>query len=88
MSATVKKTERISARVNASVYDKLHEAAELSGSTLNQFLVAAAMQEAERVIERERIVRLDAESSRRFLDALAKPPAPTKQLVQFFMDHA
>lgn len=88
MANAAKKTERISARVNDSVHDKIHEAAELSGSTLNQFLVAAAIKEAERVIEKERIVRLDAESSRQFLDVLANPPAPSEQLVQFFRDHA
>jgi len=88
MTSTVKKTDRISARVNDHVRNKINEAAELSGSTLNQFLVAAAMKEAERVIEKERIVRLDAKNSRNFLKVLVKPPAPAKQLVQFFRDHA
>lgn len=87
MSSTTKK-ERISARVNGNVFNTLCEAAELSGATVNQFLVAAAMKEAERVIELERIVRLDTENTRVFLDALSNPPEPTDKLVQFFKDHA
>ena len=82
------KKERISARVTSNVFDTLSNAAELSGSTVNQFLVAAALKEAERVIEKERVIRLNAENSREFLDALSNTPEPTAKLVQFFKEYA
>lgn len=78
------KRERITARVNESVRDKLSEAAELTGATLSQFLVTAAMKEAERVIEHERIVRLDVENARAFLTALESTAAPAEGLVNLF----
>lgn len=82
------KKDRITARVSSNVFETLSSAAELSGSTVNQFLVAAAMKEAERVIEKERVIRLTAENSREFLDALTNTPEPTDRLVQFFKEHA
>jgi uncharacterized protein (DUF1778 family) len=78
------KRERITARVNENVHGKLSEAAELTGATLSQFLVAAAIKEAERVIEHERIVRLDIENARAFLSALEQAPEPTEGLVNLF----
>jgi uncharacterized protein (DUF1778 family) len=39
-----KQTERVSARVPAQVYQTLTQAAEISGATLNQFLVQSALE--------------------------------------------
>ena len=47
---------RISARVPTGVHERLEEAAELVGATVNQFVVQAALKEADRVIEHERVI--------------------------------
>lgn len=46
---------RITARVPLAVQEILKTAATLTGATLNQFVVQAALREAERIIEQERV---------------------------------
>lgn len=74
---------RITARLSAENQEILQLAADLSGSTLNQFIVQAALREAESVIEHQdtlRVFKLTAEQSRRFLSMLENPPAPNEAL--------
>lgn len=73
---TALERDRISARVPKEVRERLEEAAELSGATLNQFLVQAAMKEADQILERERVIRLSACDSKWLLDLLDQPPKP------------
>lgn len=49
---------RIDARVPVSVRDTIDRAAALQGRTRTDFLIAAAMEKAERVIEEHSIIRL------------------------------
>lgn len=72
--------KRITARVSDRVRDTLEQAAELSGATVNQFVVQTAFLEAQRVIERESVIRLSQKDSRRVLDLLDNPPKPNKRL--------
>jgi uncharacterized protein (DUF1778 family) len=58
----------------------LTEAAELSGATLNQFLVQSALDKAQLIIERKRVIRMSRKSAIIFFDAIEKPPAPEKKL--------
>lgn len=58
MGTAIEKQERIGARVPREVYETLNRAAELTGATLNQFLVQSALKEAQTVIEREQVIRL------------------------------
>ena len=58
MNTIPAKRERIGARVPHEVYQTLSRAAELSGATINQFLVQSALKEAHAVIEREQVIRL------------------------------
>lgn len=51
--------DRISARVPKPVRETLEEAAALSGATLNQFVVQAALKEAHALLERERIIHTE-----------------------------
>lgn len=71
---------RITARVSDTVRDTLEQAAELMGATVNQFVVQAAYVEAQRVIERESILRLSQEDARKVLSLLDQPPKPNKRL--------
>jgi len=72
--------QRVSARVPSKVYDALAQAAGLTGSTLNQFIVQSAYAKAQEVIEKERFIKMTARSAAVFFDTLEKPPAPNKRL--------
>jgi uncharacterized protein (DUF1778 family) len=71
---------RITARVSENVRVTLEQAAELLGSTVNQFVAQTAYQEAQRVIERESVIRLSQQDARKILSLLDNPPKPNKQL--------
>ena len=49
---------RITARVSLSIQEKLQEAADLTGATLNQFVVQTALERAEQLIARETSISL------------------------------
>jgi len=82
--ASVTSKGRISARVPLSVQEHLQEAADLAGATINQFIVQAAMEAAERVISRERLIKLSHVESKRFCDLLDNPPQPNLALHSAF----
>jgi uncharacterized protein (DUF1778 family) len=71
---------RITARVSDSVRVTLEQAAELLGATVNQFVVQTAYQEAQRVVERESVIRLSQKDARRVLFLIDNPPKPNKRL--------
>jgi uncharacterized protein (DUF1778 family) len=73
--------KRITARVSDTVRVTLEQAAELLGATVNQFVVQTAYQEAQRVIERESVIRLSQKDARKVLSLLDHPPKPNKRLV-------
>lgn len=52
MNKTLDSRERISARISKELYERLNKAAEISGTTLNSFIVQIATREAEQIIEK------------------------------------
>ena len=72
--------KRITARVPDKVRATLEQAAELLGATVNQFVVQTAYQEAQRVVERESVIRLSQKDARKVLALLDHPPKPNKRL--------
>ena len=70
MNSNTTKQDRIGARVTHEVYETLCRAAELSGATVNQFLVQSALKEAQAVIEREEVIRLSPRDWRWLLDLM------------------
>jgi len=71
---------RITARVSDSVRVTLEQAAELVGATVNQFVVQTAYHEAQRLIERESVIRLSQQDARAVLSLWENPPRPNKRL--------
>ena len=71
---------RITARVSDKVRATLEQAAELLGATVNQFVVQTAYQEAQRLIERESVIRLSQQDAAKILSLLDNPPKPNKRL--------
>ena len=80
MGTAVAKQDRIGARVPHEVYETLCRAAELTGATVNQFLVQAALKEAQSVIEREDVIRLSPRDWNWLLDLMENPPKPNAKL--------
>ncbi|MDR6504273.1 uncharacterized protein (DUF1778 family) [Burkholderia ambifaria] len=76
---------RITARLSAEKQEVLQLAADLSGSTLNQFIVQSALRAAEQVIEQEEVIRsirLTMDESKRFFALLDEPPQPNEALLR------
>lgn len=80
MADSTLKQDRIGARVPRDVYETLRHAAELTGATVNQFLVRSALKEAETIIERERLLRLSRRDCEKLLNLLEHPPKPNARL--------
>lgn len=78
------KNERITARVSEQVKDTLVVAANISGSTLNQFLIQAALEKAENIIEKDKFVVLSKKDAEIFFDAIENPTVPNEKLKNAF----
>ncbi|MDS4028191.1 MAG: DUF1778 domain-containing protein [Candidatus Contendobacter sp.] len=80
MRTATAKQDRIGARAPHEVYETLCRAAELTGATVNQFLVQSALKEDRAVIEREEVIRLSPRDWNWLLDLLENPPKPNARL--------
>ena len=80
MGSAIAKQDRIGARVPREVYETLCRAAELTGATVNQFLVQAALKEAQEVIERQEVIRLSPRDWSWLLELMDSPPKPNARL--------
>ncbi|TLS69224.1 DUF1778 domain-containing protein [Mariprofundus erugo] len=72
---------RISARVSEENRALVHQAADLAGLSVADFLIAAALEEAHRIIEREQTVTISRSYARSFFAALDNPPQPNAALI-------
>jgi uncharacterized protein (DUF1778 family) len=72
---------RVVARIPPTVKETLQKAADLSGATLNQFLVQSALIAANQILETERTIVLSERDARAVFDLLENPPAPNQQLL-------
>ena len=82
MPTTVEDKSRITARVPAELRETLEQAAQLQGATLNQFVVQSAFQEAQRIVERETLIRLSQRDAQMVFALLDHPPKPNACLKQ------
>ena len=76
VKAATQKAERFVARVTRADKQIFRQAASLEGRSMATFVIAHARQAAEEVIARRKVIRLGAEDSRRFVEALLAPPRP------------
>ncbi len=74
------RAERLEARISADQKALFRRAAELQGRTVTDFVVSSAHDAAVRTIETMRIIRLSAEDSRAFAEALLNPREPDEKL--------
>jgi len=74
--------KRFQTRMPYHVHDKLVHASELSGATLNRFIIQSALEKAQSIIEQERVLNLTEKDAEVFFEAIANPPQPSKELVK------
>lgn len=70
----VARTARVEARIAPDALAVVRRAAELQGRSVSDFLVAAALKDAQRTIEDVQIIRLSIDDQTRFADLLLNPP--------------
>ena len=80
--SVVKQTERVSARIPLRVYEKLTEAAQMIGATLNQFLIQSALEKADQILEQERVIQMSKRDAKVFFDAVDNPPPINEKLLE------
>jgi uncharacterized protein (DUF1778 family) len=75
---------RITTRVPLGVLERLQAAADLTGATVNQFVVQSALEKAEEVLDRERVIFLSAKETAMLVAMLDNPSKPDKALAAAF----
>ena len=85
--ATKAKTERTEARLRPEQKARIERAAHYRGMSVSDFLVQAADEAAIKTIELNETWILNAEASRRFIEACLNPPEPNKHLKKAFELH-
>jgi len=80
-------TIRLSARLPADIHALIKHAAEIQGRGLADFVVTAAREAAERVIEETEIIRLSPEDQRRLAEAILNPPELSPAMRRAFERH-
>jgi uncharacterized protein (DUF1778 family) len=68
------RTSRVEARIAPEALAIVRRAAELQGRSVSDFLVAAALKDAQRTIEDAQIIRLSLGDQERFAELLLNPP--------------
>ncbi len=79
---------RITTRVPLQVQETLELAANMTGATVNQFIVQTALREAERIIEQEKFIHLSTYDTKAFLNAIDNPPALNQKRLTTLQDYA
>lgn len=85
--ALTKTESRIPARMPQEVYERIVAASQTVGATLNQFLVQAALDRANEILERERTIALSLEAAQHLFELIEAPPAPNERLKRTMERH-
>lgn len=75
------KTERLEARLTSEQKELLQKAAQLEGTTLTDFVVRSAQDQARRVIQEHTLIKLSLEDSQAFARALLNPNEPNAKMM-------
>lgn len=85
MSKTAEtKDDRLQVRLDAASKSVLRRAANYRRKTVSQFVLATALEEAEKVIQENEVVSLSGADWTIFFDALTNPPPPNAALRKAF----
>jgi uncharacterized protein (DUF1778 family) len=90
-TAQAKKNEpaddRITARVPHATRAIIERAAAIYGATISQFIVQAAVDRANEVLQSMEMVKLSSQDAQVVIEALTKPPVPNKALQEAVSAH-
>jgi len=75
------KEERLEARLSATQKELIQQAALLEGTTLSDFVVRSASEEARRIVEKHTSIELSLKDSQAFVEALLNPPEPNERMI-------
>lgn len=82
---TTSPSPRITARVSADTQALLSKAAALTGiSSINSFVLSAAIEKATKIMEREAVLTLSKRDALLFVEALDAPAIANKKLSEAF----
>jgi uncharacterized protein (DUF1778 family) len=81
------RTARLEARTTPDVRDQIERAAALQGRSVSDFVIASALEAAQRAITTTEIIQLSREASIAFANALIDPPEPTEALRKAAADY-
>lgn len=84
MANVIEERGRITARLPQNLVEKIQEAADLTGATLNQFLVQSALEKAAEVIDRETTIRYSREDAAMLINLLEAPPKRNEAFTRAF----
>ncbi len=76
-----RKEERLETRLPSEAKQQIEYAAQLQGRSVSDFVVAAALEQASKVIEQQKIVRLSMEDSVALAEAILNPPEPNAKAI-------
>jgi len=74
--------KRFQTRMPYHVHEKLAHAADLSGATLNQFVVQSALEKANAILEQERVLNLTFRDAEILFKTIENSPPPNDQLIK------
>jgi uncharacterized protein (DUF1778 family) len=87
MAKRDKKEEHIAARLTAEAKQQIDQAAALLGRSTSDFMLQAALKEASRVIEQQRIIRLTVEESVALAELMTREPKVNEASVAAMRRH-
>jgi len=87
MQATAK-TERLEARVPVFLKRIIQRAADLQGRSITDFVIGTLDKSARETVREHEVMKLSAEDSRIFAQALINPPKPNATLKRAFAAHS
>jgi uncharacterized protein (DUF1778 family) len=79
-----RKEQRIETRLPAEAKQQIEQAANLQGRSLSDFVVQAALDQAHKVIEQQRIIRLTVAESVALANLMLAEPKPNAKAVDAF----
>ncbi len=77
--AMERKSQRLVARVSKTHKKMFERAAAIEGRSVAAFVIAHALEAANRLVSEHEVVRLNAEESRRFVESLLAAPRPVPE---------
>lgn len=87
MAASDRKVERLETRLPAEAKQQIELAAAMQGRTVSDFVVAAALEQASKVIEQQRVIKLTVSEGVALAKYMVSEPVVSKKNVEAIRRH-